>query len=160
MWFEKFIPRDTSVVNSSRCTLEAAGLVRPPVTESGKTGGEVRARDASAGCASSSSALRKETPVIYSHNPPFTTHIQHVQACAEQPVRFGAQGRIRTSFFTSRAAPRKGVFKKLTQSSQSAPIRQSAFQQRRNLSIHEWRSAQLLDSVCSLARGTAGGHGN
>lgn len=28
----------------------------------------------------------------------------------------------------------------------SAPIRQAAFQQRRNLSIHEYRSAQLLDS--------------
>ena len=32
---------------------------------------------------------------------------------------------------------------------QNAPLRQAAFQQRRNLSIHEWRSAQLLDSVCS-----------
>ena len=117
----KFITRDivSVVVNPSRCTLEAAGLVRPPVTESGKTGGEVRARDGSAGCASSSSALRKETPVIYSHNPPFTTHIQHVQACAEQPVRFGAQGRIRTSILPSCAVPRRGIFKKLTQSSRA-----------------------------------------
>jgi hypothetical protein len=87
----------------------------------------------------------KGTRVINSQTP-LPLHIQDVQACAEQPVRPRAQGRIRTSIV---AGTGRGVhvYKKLTKIFQSAPIRQSAFQQRRNLSIHEWRSAQLLDSV-------------
>lgn len=103
------------IADSSNARLtKAAGLARPPVTESGKTGGRrLRARR-QRWLQAQALPFERKHPVIYSHNPPFTTHIQNVQACAEQPVRFGAQGRIRTSTLPSRAVPRRGVFKKLT----------------------------------------------